>query len=380
MEVMLKDYSGLSKEMLHKHSLSSPIASECNSSFFTQSSSTNASDMNINLSVLKPKLSLDCYPPILLNNDVNNIDIESLGKISYLSHGGNSLVFTGRLQKKNIILKILHVDHSNTDNKDIENEINILSRISHDNIIGILGFGNQPRSFIILEKLQSECLSDRLKHNVRPKAWLMKCFHHPTFTFDESVRLATELSEAIQYLHFRFSPIITIIHRDIKPSNIGFTADGKLKLFDFGLAKCIRRHYFSNENFEMTGVTGSYPYMAPEVACNEPYNESVDVYSFGVVVHQMLTDKIPFEGSKKSQFKCKSFIIKNRPKIKNHWPNSLKELLESCLHENPSKRLNFNQIVNRLKSMRSHNVDFSSGYDSMNNPIDVIMEEIDYRL
>jgi len=80
----------------------------------------------------------------------------------------------------------------------------------------------------------------------------------------------------------------------LKPQNIGFTTDGCLKLFDFGLAACVKKRVCTAEVYEMTGYTGTLAYMAPEVALNQPYSEKVDIYSFGMILWQMLSGEVPF--------------------------------------------------------------------------------------
>jgi len=63
---------------------------------------------------------------------------------------------------------------------------------------------------------------------------------------------------------------------------IGFTKDGRIKLFDFGLACIIDAASTSyDKTYQMSGETGSPRYMAPEVAQSKPYNQKVDVYSYG---------------------------------------------------------------------------------------------------
>jgi serine/threonine protein kinase len=76
------------------------------------------------------------------------------------------------------------------------------------------------------------------------------------------------MAKAIKYLHDS-----GIIYRDLKPDNIGFSQDGQLKLFDFGLAKRLEGVEKTRGGFyNLTGNTGSLRYMAPEVANDEPYD------------------------------------------------------------------------------------------------------------
>jgi len=102
---------------------------------------------------------------------------------------------------------------------------------------------------------------------------------------------------------------------DLKPDNVGFTADGCLKLFDFGLVTCVRSRQHANDSYSMTGFTGSLRYMAPEVALQEPYTEKVDVYSFGIMLWQMTNDKVPFRGMTKQDFMKNVVMGDLRPKL-----------------------------------------------------------------
>ena len=85
-----------------------------------------------------------------------------------------------------------------------------------------------------------------------------------------------------------------VIHRDLKPENIGVDSAGRLKLFDFGLGRCVKKRSKDTESYKMTGETGTLRYMAPEVVLSKPYTEKVDTYSFGIVVWTMATNTVAF--------------------------------------------------------------------------------------
>ena len=97
------------------------------------------------------------------------------------------------------------------------------------------------------------------------------------------IRLGLNMCSALNGCHQR-----NIIHRDIKPENILVTEDGRFKLGDFGIAKVCDK--------TATGtLTGTYSYMAPEIANRQHYGVSADIYSLGLVMYWMMNErKLPF--------------------------------------------------------------------------------------
>jgi serine/threonine protein kinase len=105
-------------------------------------------------------------------------------------------------------------------------------------------------------------------------------------------RYALELTVAMCFLH-RCNP--PVVHRDLKPSNVLINGDDRIKVTDFGLSKFIPcKNKTLGDKFVMTGETGSYRYMAPEVFKHEDYNEKVDVYSFALIAYWIITGIRPF--------------------------------------------------------------------------------------
>jgi serine/threonine protein kinase len=109
------------------------------------------------------------------------------------------------------------------------------------------------RPFIVMERLQD--LSNVL--NLKARESNPSVFKTKTFSFYEMLQLAIDLSSTMQYLHCDVHPDAMIIHRDLKPENLGISATGKLKLFDFGLCRCVQKRKSDDEKYEMTGNTGS---------------------------------------------------------------------------------------------------------------------------
>ena len=103
------------------------------------------------------------------------------------------------------------------------------------------------------------------------------------------VELGIQICDALHYAHEH-----GVVHRDLKPSNLMVTADGKIKLTDFGIAKDLDATALT-----ATGRTlGTAAYMSPEQIRGTPaVSHKTDLYALGVVLYQMLVGKPPFEGS-----------------------------------------------------------------------------------
>ncbi|KAF8033920.1 hypothetical protein BT93_C0258 [Corymbia citriodora subsp. variegata] len=102
----------------------------------------------------------------------------------------------------------------------------------------------------------------------------------------ERLSLAMEIAQAMQYLHEQ-KP--RVIHRDLKPSNIFLDDAMHARVADFGHAR-----FLGEEELALTGETGTYVYMAPEVIRCEPYDKKCDVYSFGVILNELVTGEHPY--------------------------------------------------------------------------------------
>jgi serine/threonine-protein kinase len=118
-------------------------------------------------------------------------------------------------------------------------EAQAAGRLSHPNIVGVYDYGeNAAEAWIVMEYVDGDSLKGRLDKQQR-------------FTIPEIVRIMGEVCAGLQYSHQR-----GVVHRDIKPGTIMMTADGQVKIADFGIARL--------ENSSMTQV-GTPCWMAPEV-------------------------------------------------------------------------------------------------------------------
>ena len=168
-----------------------------------------------------------------------------------------------------------------------EREAHVLASLNHPHIASIYGLEHADSiRFLVLELVEGPTLSDRLAAG--------------RLEIPEALRIAAEIAEALDAAHEK-----GVIHRDLKPSNIKLTADGKVKVLDFGLAKALgepepqdpaKSPTLTMNDTRAGIVLGTAPYMSPEQAEGKPVDKRSDVWSFGVVLYEMLTGRRCFEG------------------------------------------------------------------------------------
>src|SRR5262249_38758677 len=140
--------------------------------------------------------------------------------------------------------------------------------------------------------------------------------------------------DALKYAHER-----GIIHRDLKPANIKLTADGKVKVLDFGLAKAMERPVPAGDPSISPTLTmetragvimGSAAYMAPEQARGAAVDKRADIWAFGVVLYEMLTGREPFAGATVSD--TLAAVLRAEPDF-TAVPVRAQKLLRRCLEK-----------------------------------------------
>lgn len=164
--------------------------------------------------------------------------------------------------------------------KDYVTEIMTLGRLSHRNLVKLVGWcqgGNEL--LLVYELVTNRSLDEHLHRSERLLAW------------PERYRIVLGIGSAIEYLHTGDQN--PILHRDIKPSNVMLDDDFEAKLGDFGLVRQI--HPGHGSSLEGTVMIGTRAYMDPVCMSTNTASTASDIYSFGVLLLEIATGLMPTE-------------------------------------------------------------------------------------
>jgi len=250
--------------------------------------------------------------------------------------GGMATVYLARNLNTNeiVAIKILHSEYAENENfvKRFLKEAEIAVKMKHENIAQVLDFGkDEDTYFIAMEYVQGKTLSKILEEKGR-------------LPYEEVVRIASEVAKALSYAHSKG----LIAHRDIKPQNIMLTANGKVKVMDFGIAKLV-----GGEGLTATdSILGTPFYMSPEQAKGQSVDIRSDLYALGITMYQMLTGKVPFDGETPWSV-ISSHLTKEVPPINlEDVPEKLKKIILKLLEKDPQKRYhNPEELLNDLSEI-----------------------------
>ncbi|KAJ9471822.1 Protein kinase domain containing protein [Diplonema papillatum] len=178
-------------------------------------------------------------------------------------------------------IELPKMDHGQADTRSkmkvlkVQREVNVLSRLSHQNIIEFYDVWKTSHAIYISMEYAASGDLEKLKQYYRSRS---KCISE-----DHLRGITNQVASALNFLHGQ-----NILHRDVKSSNIFLTRDGVVKLGDFGLVKELQGSELA------TTQVGTPAYMSPEVVERKPYDAACDVWSLGVLLYELAYFRYPF--------------------------------------------------------------------------------------
>jgi tetratricopeptide (TPR) repeat protein len=242
-----------------------------------------------------------------------------------LGHGGMGVVYKASHVKLNrpVALKMMLYGAVATSSEQarFQREAEAVAALHHPHIVPIYDVGEADgRPYYTMEFLEGDSLARMLAGKPQPAA--------------AAASYSLTLAEAVQAAHDA-----GIVHRDLKPSNILLTADGALKISDFGLA----RRLDADQSLTLAAANvGTPSYMAPEQALGKAnaFSPAVDVYALGAMLYEILTGRPPFRAETAAETQRQLVAEEPVPpsRLNASVPRDLETICLKCLQKEPERR------------------------------------------
>lgn len=274
--------------------------------------------------------------------------------LAKIGQGGSATVFQAHdLQTHQpVVLKFLNLPaHLAPEDQEkvvqrFRQEADMLRLLDHPNILTLLDqFEWQGRHCLVTEWIDGVTLDAYMR--VKPP--------NPYFVLP----LVEQLCGALEYMHAR-----GIIHRDIKPENIMLTAEGQIKVLDFGLA-CFMGQTLDTS---LSAMAGTVAYMAPELLHNQQLvDPQSDLYAVGVTLYELLTASVPFPGDDPGST---IYAIMNQTPPEPIQMNpmigpDLNQVILTCIHKSPQHRFAHCRQLQQLLKILSTRIFFAGADPSL---------------
>jgi len=193
------------------------------------------------------------------------------------------------------------------------------ANLTHPNIAVLYAFSEiDEQCLIVMELLEGETFADILEKRGR-------------LPWKGALSLTQQTLQGLAFAHSK-----GVVHRDIKPSNLMLTRNGTVKIMDFGIAKAVGPSRMATR----TGTLGTPTYMSPEQIKGEGIDARADIYSLGITLYQLLSGKVPFEGTTDFQVMNAHLNVPPPPlnELAADIPRAVIECVEKALAKEKSDR------------------------------------------
>ena len=204
-------------------------------------------------------------------------------------------------------------------------EARVVGQLSHPNVITLHDMGIEESTntpYLVMEFIEGSPLDRLLEKGMVP--------------LPRACAWVAHAAEALDAAHKR-----GVIHGDVKPANMLITADGKVKLMDFGMARVAKRDGGDSP------LLGTPAYWCPEQIMGRPQDARSDIFSLGVVLYEMVTGTKPFAADS-LQGVCNrvlSSTVTPPSHLQPSIPTSFDEIIAACLAKNPDTRTSSGDLL-----------------------------------
>jgi serine/threonine-protein kinase len=260
--------------------------------------------------------------------------------VEKLGEGGMAIVYKARCRILNrfVSVKILKKEFSSDAEflKKFKREATAVASLSDNNIVNVYDVGSDGDvNYIVMEYVQGKSLKEILNEKGK-------------LTTDQTLAIAIQIGKALEHAHKN-----NIVHRDIKPHNVLLTAEGVVKVTDFGIAK-------SSDSVTITNsskVLGSAHYFSPEQAKGNVVDNRTDIYSLGIVIYELMTGRVPFDAESPVSVALKHIQEPVVPpnQLNENIPDALNKLIMKAIEKEPFRRYqNVTDMVADLKAIQQN--------------------------